>query len=66
MFYKKYNITILNNQWVVIKENVKLKTIPNTGELLLIDDSLKYHKVSKVIHDIKNRHEIFLVIEEFI
>jgi hypothetical protein len=65
MFNQNFNITILNQDWKVIKQNVKLKCVPGKNELVFLEDLNQYFDIVNVIHRINAKHEILLVVKEF-
>jgi hypothetical protein len=62
MFKIKYNTTLLDSKWSVIKNNVILEVIPRKGEYIYLID--RYHQVLNVIHNIGKKHDIIIIIEE--
>lgn len=63
--FKKYNVSLMNEKWEMIIENLKVKYIPRTSELIYLDKQEQYYKVMNVIHNITNKHEIFIIVEIF-
>ena len=63
--FKKYNVSLMNEKWEMIIENLKVKYIPRTSELIYLDKQEQYYKVMNVIHNITNKHEIFIIVEFF-
>lgn len=62
MFKIKYNITLLDSKWSVIKNNVILEVIPRKDEYIYLID--KYYQVLNVIHNIGKKHDIIIIIKE--
>ena len=62
MFRTKYNVTLLDSKWNVVKNNVKLFVVPRQGEFIYLDG--KYVNVLNVVHSIDVKHAIFVIIEE--
>jgi hypothetical protein len=62
MFKKKYNISIIDSKWNVIKRNLELGFIPRNDEFIFYDDT--YYKVLNVIHRVNSTQEIFIVVEK--
>lgn len=62
MFKAKYNVTILDSKWQVIKNNIILSVVPRQGEYIYMDN--KYVNVLNVVHSIDVKHTIFIVIED--
>jgi len=60
--FMKYNITILDSKWSPIKSNLKVNTIPRSGEFIYLDE--QYYEVLNVVHSINKKHEIFVVVSE--
>ena len=58
----KYNITILNSKWSPIKNGLRVKTIPKSGEYIYMDG--QYYEVLNVVHTIDKTHEIFVIVSE--
>lgn len=63
--FKKYRVTVLNEKWDIIKENIKLDVIPRIHEIIFISDESKYYRVVNVIHNIRKGQEIYIIIEEY-
>lgn len=63
--FKKYNISLMDNNWEIIDPNIKFKYIPRFGELIYLTKLGQYYKVINVIHNITNKHEIFIIVELF-
>ncbi len=49
MFKRKHSITILDENWHKIREDVKLVVVPRQNELIYLGDE-KYRRVTEVIH----------------
>ena len=62
MFKSKYSVSILNSKLEPINIKLKLSIIPRLDEFLFINE--QYYQVISVIHQIKNKQEIFIVINE--
>lgn len=62
MFRTKYNVTILDSKWQVVKNNIKLAVVPRQGEYIYMNN--KYVNVLNVVHSIDDKHAIFVVVEE--
>jgi hypothetical protein len=63
--FKKYNVSLMNEKWEMIIENLKVKHIPRTSEFIYLDKQEQYYKVMNVIHNMTNKHEIFIIVEIF-
>jgi hypothetical protein len=61
MFRRKYNISLLDSKWQIIKGKIKFKHIPRKDEYLYYEE--KYYIVLNVIHSIEKKNNIFLVID---
>lgn len=62
MFRTKYKVTLLDSKWIPIKIGVKFFVIPRKDEFIYID---KYYRVLNVVHNISDKHDILVVVEEF-
>lgn len=62
MFRRKYTTSFLDSKWNPIKRNIKLSFIPRIHEYIYYGD--KYYLVLNVVHQIKDKHEIFIILEE--
>jgi len=60
--FNRNSISILNSNWEPIMMNLKVKSIPRRDELIYLND--KYHEVINVIHMIKEKQDIFVIIRE--
>jgi len=58
-------IYIMDGQYNIIKPNIKLTFIPHSNDLIYFDSVNNYFMVIKVIHKISDRHEIWIVVEQF-
>lgn len=63
--FKKYNVSLMNEKWEMIIENLKVKHIPRISEFIYLDKEGQYYKVMNVIHNMTNKHEIFIIVEIF-
>lgn len=63
MFSKKYNITLLDSKWNVIKSNVKLPTIPRRDEYVWHVNV--YYRVLNVVHSTDDKQSTFIIVEQF-
>jgi len=61
MFKTKYNITLLDSKWNTIKTNVKFDYVPSRNDYVYIDEI--YYKVLTVIHQMRVKQEIFLILD---
>jgi len=62
LFSKRYGVTIIDKNWNVIHPNMKLKYVPRTGEQLFLFDK-DYYKVISLVHNINEKHGIFVCVE---
>ena len=58
-------IYIMDGQYNIIKSNIRLGFIPHSDNLICFDSIDDYFMVIKVIHKISDRHEIWVVVEQF-
>jgi len=63
--FGKYKISIMNNAWEMIIPSLKVKHIPRNGELIYLNDLEQYYRVLNVIHNITNKQEIFVIVENY-
>jgi len=62
MFRKKYNISLLDGKWQVIKRNLKMDIVPRKDEFIWYLE--KYFLILNVVYTLNKQNEIILVIEE--
>jgi hypothetical protein len=62
MFKRKYNTSLLDSKWNPIKRNLKLSIIPRINEYIYYED--KYYMVLNVVHQLNDKHDIFIIVEE--
>lgn len=62
MFKIKYNVTLLDSKWNIVKKNVKLFSLPRKDEYIFFDGL--YYEVLNVVHDINKNHLIYVIINE--
>jgi hypothetical protein len=63
--FRKYNISLMDEKWEMINQNIKVKHIPRVSELIYLNNEEQYYKVINVIHNMTNKHEIFIIVEIF-
>jgi len=63
--FGKYKISIMNNAWEMIIPKLKVKHIPRMGELIYLTDLEQYYRVLNVIHNITNKQEVFIIVENY-
>jgi hypothetical protein len=61
--FNKYSITLMNSEWDVILQPLKVKHIPRVGELIYLSDDKTYYNVISVIHNVSKTHSIFVIVE---
>ena len=62
MFKTKYNTTLLNSKWSVIKNVLIFKVIPRKDEYIYYID--RYYQVLNVVHNLSVKHDILIIVEE--
>lgn len=62
MFNSKYNITLLDSKWNLIKNDVKITSIPRKGEFIYLID--RYYNVINIVHNINKKYNTIVIIEE--
>ena len=62
MFKTKYNTTLLDSKWSVIKNGVIFNVIPRRDEYIYYVD--RYYHVLNVVHNVDKKHSIIIVVEE--
>jgi hypothetical protein len=65
MFTRKFDVTILNENWHPLINNLKLVTIPKKDDFMYFDTLSKYYKIINVIHQINKKHNILLIVKEY-
>ena len=63
--FGKYTISIMNNAWEMVIPKLKVKHIPRSGELIYLTDLEQYYRVLNVIHNITNKQEVFIIVENY-
>jgi hypothetical protein len=64
-WFKRHSVSILDEKWNVIKENVKIKHIPRTHELIFLEETNKYYRVVNIIYNFQGGQGIYIIIEEY-
>lgn len=64
--FNRIRVNIIDEQWNIVKTNFKLEVIPRIHELMYLSDVEKYYRVVNVIHNINNKQNVSIVIEEYI
>jgi hypothetical protein len=62
MFNRKYTVLILNSKWEVLEKNVKLDILPRQKEYIWT--GTKYYQVINLVHDIKKKQQISIIVED--
>lgn len=62
MFKTKYTISLLNSKWEKINIDMKFKVIPRRDEYIYLNN--QYYQVLNVVHQLNDKQEIFIVINE--
>ena len=62
MFSRKYNITLIDSKWNLIKNSIKFIAIPRRDEFIYLID--RYYQVINVVHNIDKKHNVIVIIEE--
>ena len=62
MFKTKYNTTLIDSKWSVIKTGVIFEVIPRRDEYIYYID--RYYHVLNVVHNVGKTHGILIVVEE--
>ena len=63
MFGKKYSISLLDEQWKVVRNNIKVSVVPQQGDFIYLEDKNSYYTVSNVVHYLNDKQGIFLVVK---
>ncbi len=62
-FYSdKYSVTILERNWMVLKSNVSLISLPRISEYIYLND--KYYQVINVVHDLTKNNKRLVIVDE--
>ena len=60
--FKKSRIILSDPNFKIIKDNLKLEYIPREGDFIFFNDEPKYWVVQKVIYNISNKNNIWIII----
>lgn len=63
-WFKKYSVSILDRDWKPIKEVVKVKHVPRTGELIYFEEGGTYYRIIHVVHYLNKKQGIFIIVEK--
>lgn len=61
MFKTKYNTTLIDSKWSVIKTGIIFNVIPRRDEYIYYID--RYYHVLNVVHNVGEKHGILIVVE---
>ena len=59
----KKSVTLLDEKWNVIDNNVKFDNLPRTHELIFIPKENKYYRVVNIIYNMNQPVETYVIIE---
>ena len=62
MFKSKYNVTLIDSKWNVVKNNIKLSVLPRRDEYVFFDGL--YYLVLNVVHVLDGKQGVFVIINE--
>jgi hypothetical protein len=62
MFNKKIIITLINENWEVIK-NLKCSIVPRNGEYVYVDELKQYYSVINVVYNFTPTQSIFVIVK---
>ncbi len=66
MFRSKFSVTILNEDWSVLVETIKVKHIPRIEELIYLTELSSYYKILNIVHNFENKnHGLFLIVSKY-
>ena len=64
MFKKnKKSVTLLDEKWNVIDDNIKFDNLPRIYELIFIPKENKYYRVVNIIYNMNQPVETYVIIE---
>lgn len=64
-WFKKYNVTILDEKWNIVKQSMKVTAIPRAHELLFLTEYDKYYRVVNIVYNFSDTQDIYVIIEEY-
>jgi len=65
MFRRKHSIRIIFEDWSILKDGLKVKTLPRRDEFLIFESTLPYYQVVNVIHTYnKSKIKTIIVVKE--
>lgn len=62
MFKSNYTVSFLDSKWNVLKNKIKVYSLPRKDEYVFFDGL--YYEVLNVVHTIDNNHAIYVIINE--
>lgn len=66
MFFKnKHIVTLLDENWKIIKDKAELSSIPKQDELIYIEELNNYYRIIYVIHHLQPKHNVVLILKIF-
>ena len=60
--FNKSRIIISDPNFNIVKDNLKLERIPREGEFIFFNSETNYWVVQKVIYNISNKNNIWIII----
>jgi hypothetical protein len=60
---RKFSVSLLNRDWSVIQDVIKVVHVPRRGEIIYID-SVGYLQVVNIVHNIQSKQGIFVIVEK--
>lgn len=65
MFWRrKIKVNLIDKNWNRFKNDFPVDAIPRVGDLMVIDNTKTYYRVTHVIHRLNDNYGIFIVIED--
>jgi hypothetical protein len=64
-WFKKHEVTILDEKWNIVKQSMKVTAIPRTHELIFLTEYDKYYRVVNVVYNFSDTQHIYVIIEEY-
>lgn len=62
--FNKKRVTLINEEWVILYENLELKLIPRLGELIYDEKTSTYYSVEKIIHSINSGKNVCIEVKQ--
>ena len=63
--FRKHKVTLLDEKWNVVQNNLKLQSIPRIHELMFLPKEGKYYRVVNVIYSLYKTIDTFVIIEQY-